>query len=151
MLGFQGPGGEASWGGLAVGRVGWREKAEGELEEATELEEVGEEDTGEEGSLSRGRRQGMVVKRHCSAPTARVPGMALCTARCWKPSMQARRALACGEGSKERFISETKAYFFRQDCLYSYFMTSPWPQAQSGMAKEAPRLTDYGRRHRLAC
>lgn len=48
-------------------------------------------------------------------------------------------SLGVRECSKERFISETKAYFSRQDCLYSYFMTSPWPQARSGAAKEALR------------
>lgn len=43
---------------------------------------------------------------------------------------QEARPRACGECSNKRFISETKAYFFRQDCLRSYLMTSPWPGAQ---------------------
>lgn len=38
---------------------------------------------------------------------------------------------ACGACSRERFLSETKAYFFRRDGLCSYLMTSPWPGAQS--------------------
>lgn len=50
-------------------------------------------------------------------------------ARQWPAQGEPR---ACGECSKERFISETKAYFFRQDCLCSYLMTSPWPGAQIG-------------------
>lgn len=38
---------------------------------------------------------------------------------------------ACGACSRERFLSETKAYFFRRHGLCSYLMTSPWPGAQS--------------------
>ena len=46
---------------------------------------------------------------------------------------------AGGERSKKRFISETKAYFFRQDCLCSYLMAAPWlgsrrPQTRSAVS-----------------
>lgn len=41
-----------------MGRLGWREKGESWLEEATELEEGREEGAGEEGSLSGWRRLG---------------------------------------------------------------------------------------------
>lgn len=71
-------------------------------------------------------------------------------ARQWPAQGELR---ARGECSKERFISETKAYFFRQDCLCSYLMTSPWPGAQSGRRgglaggrhKPAPRAGPRGR------
>lgn len=71
-------------------------------------------------------------------------------ARQWPAQGEPR---ARGECSKERFISETKAYFFRQDCLCSYLMTSPWPGAQSGRRgglaggrhEPAPRAGPRGR------
>lgn len=46
---------------------------------------------------------------------------------------------AGGERSEKRFISATKAYFFRQGCLCSYLMAAPWPGAQRPQTRSAGR------------
>lgn len=140
--GFWGSGGEVGrggclwgdWDGGKRGRAGWKRppswRKGGRRVQGRKAASVG-------GGGWGGGSQGTLVCLVCAHRRGRWDDSAL--QHKGRPARRPRRAPARGEGSKERFISETKAYFFRQDCLYSYFMTSPWPLAQSGMAKEAPR------------
>lgn len=77
------------------------------------------------GRMGLGRPPHRLCPWLCRAPCAStVPGRAS-AAPGRRPGQAAGRGepRACGECSNKRFISETKAHFFEQDCLCSHLMT----------------------------